>query len=55
MTAAALVDYVCEHAECDRQTVWPDKAAELGWFVIADRYGKTRVICPGHNNTGRTK
>lgn len=52
---AALVDYPCAHEECTAQTVWPERAAELGWFVILDRHGITRVICPVHNNTRRSK
>lgn len=46
-----LVDYPCEHPECDAQTTWPERAAALGWFVIVDKYGRVRVVCPGHNNS----
>lgn len=52
MTAAVtrLVDYVCAHPECSMQTVWPERAAAVGWFVIRDRDGLTVVVCPAHNN-----
>jgi hypothetical protein len=48
-----LTDHVCEHPACAAQTVWPEEAARRGWFVITDRHGHIRVICPAHNNARR--